>query len=151
MTNNDDMENGAYIKTWVGELVPQSSYESAHEPRGGGWGNVTNILFQNFHVQGVAGYAAAISQNSGDNGSYQGTSNMLVSNVTFANFSGYLLVDDADATTLVSCSTRNPCHDITFVDFALEPSEDAGYEVGATGTCTYIADEGVVGISGNGC
>lgn len=152
ITNNDDMENGAYIKTWVGELVPQSSYESDYEPRGGGWGNVTNVLFQNFHIEAVAGYAAAITQNSGDNGSYKGTSNMLVSNITFANFTGYLVdANSTNRTTSVSCSTRNPCYNITFVDFALEPREDAGYEVGATGTCTYIADEGVVGMSGSGC
>lgn len=37
LTYNEDMENGAYIKTWVGELVPQDSYESNYEPRGGGW------------------------------------------------------------------------------------------------------------------
>lgn len=37
LTYNDDMESSAYIKTWVGELVPQSSYESDYLPRGGGW------------------------------------------------------------------------------------------------------------------
>lgn len=37
LTYNDDMKNGAYIKTWVGELVPQDSYESEYKPRGGGW------------------------------------------------------------------------------------------------------------------
>lgn len=37
LPNNDDLETAAYIKTWVGELVPQSSYESDGEPRGGGW------------------------------------------------------------------------------------------------------------------
>lgn len=26
-----------YIKTWIGELAPQSSYESDYLPRGGGW------------------------------------------------------------------------------------------------------------------
>jgi galacturan 1,4-alpha-galacturonidase len=31
------MEDSAYIKTWMGGLVPQSSYESAGLPRGGGW------------------------------------------------------------------------------------------------------------------
>lgn len=25
----EDMQNSAYIKTWMGHLVPQSSYESA--------------------------------------------------------------------------------------------------------------------------
>lgn len=37
LTNNKMMKNGAYIKTWVGELVPQDDYESDYEPRGGGW------------------------------------------------------------------------------------------------------------------
>lgn len=37
LTYNDDMETAAYIKTWVGELVPQTSYESDYQPRGGGW------------------------------------------------------------------------------------------------------------------
>lgn len=75
---NEDMENGAYIKTWIGGQAPQSSYESAGLPNGGGWGNVRNILFSNFDIQG-ADLAAAITQDSGDNGSFAGTSNMLVS------------------------------------------------------------------------
>jgi hypothetical protein len=37
LTYNDDMEDSAYIKTWMGGLVPQSSYESGGLPRGGGW------------------------------------------------------------------------------------------------------------------
>lgn len=37
LINNNDMHNSAYIKTWVGELVPQDSYESDYLPRGGGW------------------------------------------------------------------------------------------------------------------
>lgn len=37
LTNNDDMHNAAYIKTWIGEQAPQSSYESAGLPNGGGW------------------------------------------------------------------------------------------------------------------
>ena len=49
---NDDMHNSAYIKTWVGALVPQSSYENAGLPRGGGWGSIRNVLFSNFEVHG---------------------------------------------------------------------------------------------------
>lgn len=37
LTNNDDLHDSAYIKTWMGGLVPQSSYESGGLPRGGGW------------------------------------------------------------------------------------------------------------------
>jgi hypothetical protein len=81
---NEDMENGAYIKTWIGEQAPQSSYESAGLPNGGGWGNVRNILFSNFKIQG-ADLATAITQSSGNpkNGTFAGTSNMLVSSPVF--------------------------------------------------------------------
>ncbi|KAG6366784.1 hypothetical protein INS49_000964 [Diaporthe citri] len=68
LTYNDDMHNSAYIKTWVGELVPQDSYESDYLPRGGGWGVVQNILFENFYVEGAAA-GPSISENSGNNGS----------------------------------------------------------------------------------
>ena len=37
LSYNLDMHNAAYIKTWIGEEAPQSSYESAGLPRGGGW------------------------------------------------------------------------------------------------------------------
>lgn len=37
LIHNNDMEDGAYIKTWMGALVPQTSYESDYLPRGGGW------------------------------------------------------------------------------------------------------------------
>ena len=85
---NEDMANGAYVKTWIGEQVPQNSYESAGLPRGGGWGAVRNVRFSNFEIQG-AGRAAAISQDSGDNGSFSGTSNMQVS-----SFRAYLTYND---------------------------------------------------------
>ena len=74
---NEDMENGVYIKTWIGEQAPQSSYESAGLINGGGWGNVRNVLFSNFDIQG-ANLATAVTQSSGNNGSFSGTSNMLV-------------------------------------------------------------------------
>lgn len=53
---NEDMHDSAYIKTWVGDLVPQNPsangyYENAGQPRGGGWGSVRNILFSNFIVR----------------------------------------------------------------------------------------------------
>jgi galacturan 1,4-alpha-galacturonidase len=37
LTNNNDLHDSAYIKIWMGGLVPQSSYESGGLPRGGGW------------------------------------------------------------------------------------------------------------------
>ncbi|KAL9625433.1 MAG: hypothetical protein Q9160_000496 [Pyrenula sp. 1 TL-2023] len=69
---NEDMGNGAYIKTWVGVPTLQTGsgngvYESGGVPRGGGTGAVRNILFENFEIMG-ANNAAAISQSSGSNG-----------------------------------------------------------------------------------
>lgn len=89
LTHNLDMHNSAYIKTWMGGLVPQDSYESGGLPRGGGWGTVRNLLFENFYVEGAKN-GPTIDQDSGDNGSYAGTSKMLVSNVIFQNFTGWL-------------------------------------------------------------
>ena len=85
---NNDKENGAYIKTWVGKLIPQSSYGSGGQPRGGGWGSVTNILFSNFLIHG-AHIGASISENSGNDGSATGISLMELLNVVFENFTGY--------------------------------------------------------------
>ncbi|TVY57267.1 putative galacturan 1,4-alpha-galacturonidase C [Lachnellula cervina] len=87
---NNDMHNSAYIKTYMGALVPQSGYESAGLPRGGGWGVVRNILFQNFKIRG-AGIGPNINQDSGNNGSFSGTSKMLVSGVRFVDFEGYMV------------------------------------------------------------
>ncbi|ESZ97710.1 glycoside hydrolase family 28 protein [Sclerotinia borealis F-4128] len=86
-TYNLDMHNTAYIKTWIGELAPQSGYENAGLPRGGGWGTINNLLFENFHTTGAA-IAAGISQDSGNNGSYTGTSKFAISDITFRNFTG---------------------------------------------------------------
>jgi galacturan 1,4-alpha-galacturonidase len=138
ITYNDDMENGAYIKTWIGELAPQSSYESAGQPRGGGWGNVSNIVFSNFNLTGPT-EAIAINQDSGNNGSFSGTSNMLVSNITFANFSGY----SSDHDSSISCSTRHPCYNINFENFHVLEGEDSDEEV--TLTCKWVEDGGVHG------
>lgn len=75
----NNIGQGAYIKTWVGELVSggDRDYESDYQPRGGGWGSVTNILFSNFDIEGARG-GGVITQNSGDNGTVAGTSNMLI-------------------------------------------------------------------------
>src|ERR1700761_9439095 len=86
---NNDMHNSAYIKTWVGALVPQASYESAGLPRGDGWGSVRNILFANSNVQG-ADAGPSITQDNGDNGTFPGTSRMDLSNIVFENFTGFL-------------------------------------------------------------
>jgi hypothetical protein len=140
---NEDMHNSAYIKTWVGALVPQSSYESAGQPRGAGWGSVTNVLFSNFDIQG-ANSGPAITQDNGNNGSLSGTSLMSISNVAFVDFTG--TIDTSKSTTAsVSCSKLHPCYNIDFDNVVLYPvnSTTAG-----TGTCKYTADGGVHGLSG---
>lgn len=83
---DEDIHNSAYIKTWAGALVPQSSYESNYQPRSAGWGSVRNILFANFHVQG-ADSGPAITEGSDNNGSYSGTSLMEILNIEFMNLS----------------------------------------------------------------
>ncbi|KAF2083352.1 glycoside hydrolase family 28 protein [Saccharata proteae CBS 121410] len=143
---NEDMHNSAYIKTWVGALVPQSSYESAGLPRGGGWGSVRNILFANFDVYG-ADAGPAITQDSGDNGSYPGTSLMDVENVSFVNFTGYL--NGKTTTASVSCSDVHPCYNIEFKNVDLKTaSNSTSY---GTGKCSYIESGGVHGLNGTGC
>lgn len=103
------MTNSAYVKTWIGVLTPQASYESAGLPRGGGWGSVRNILFSNFQVFGADG-GPAISEDSGDNGTFPGTSLMEISNVAFVNFTGYLSgKEKKNVTASVSCSSVHPC------------------------------------------
>ncbi|KAJ5946974.1 polygalacturonase [Penicillium verhagenii] len=140
---NNDMENGAYIKTWMGGLVPQSSYESAGLPRGGGWGSIRNVLFSNFDIDGASS-GIAITQDSGDNGSYVGTSKMSISNVAFVNFTGYI---DKDSTKVasVSCSNVYPCYNIDFDNVVLYPENST---TAGIGSCSYTAEDGVHGLSG---
>ena len=146
---NKDMHNSAYIKTWMGGLVPQSSYESGGLPRGGGWGVVRNLLFSNFEVYGASS-GPAINQNSGDNGSYTGTSKMEVSNVSFENFTGYL----AGSTTAASftCSDVHPCHGISVKNVTLYASENST-SPDTTVKCSDTASDGVAlcGLTGSGC
>jgi galacturan 1,4-alpha-galacturonidase len=135
--------NAVYVKTWVGELVSggDRDYESDFLPRGGGWGNVRNLLFSNFAVHGAKN-GGVITQNSGDNGTAAGTSNMLVSNVVFTNFTGYL--DGRETTASVSCSERQPCYNIAYVNYDLHTSANS------TGLgqakCKWIEDGGVHGV-----
>jgi galacturan 1,4-alpha-galacturonidase len=143
---NEDMHNCAYIKTWIGVQVPQSSYESAGQPNGGGWGNVTNITFSNFVVEG-ADSPPSITQDNGNNGSFSGTSKMQVSDVRFLNFTGWL---NGKATKGgVSCSVANPCSGIQYEDVHL--SNGVNGTDNTNGTCKYTAAGGVVGLQGSGC
>ncbi|RAH73559.1 putative extracellular exo-polygalacturonase [Aspergillus aculeatinus CBS 121060] len=140
---NEDMHNSAYIKTWVGALVPQDSYESDYLPRGGGWGSVKNIIFSNFDVQG-ANAGPAISESSGNNGSYAGTSKMLISNIAFVNFTGYINTTKS-TTSSVSCSKLYPCYNIEYDNVVLYPLNST---TPGKGSCSYTADGGVHGLSG---
>lgn len=81
-------------------------------------------------------------------GSYAGTSNMLVSNIAFVNFTGY--VTSSSKTASVSCSTRNPCYNIGFRNISLALTQN-GTVQGAVGTCSNIAAGGVFGMTGSGC
>lgn len=141
---NEDMHNSAYLKTWVGALVPQSSYESAGVPRGDGWGSIRNVLFSNFNVQGASA-GPSISQDSGDNGSYAGTSKMSISNVAFVNFTGWVDTEKSVVST-VSCSEVHPCYNIEYDNVVLYPGKNA--TTAGTGSCKYTADGGVHGLSG---
>lgn len=138
-----NIKNAVYIKTWVGELVSggDRDYESDYQARGGGWGNVRNMLFTNFDVRG-ADAGGVITQNNGDNGTAAGTSNMLVSNVAFVNFTGYL--DNKDTTTSISCSERNPCYNIEYVDYTLHQSVTTT-ELGSA-ECKWVNKGGVHGV-----
>jgi len=146
---NKDMHNSAYIKTWIGAQVPQSGYESAGLPRGGGWGVVRNILFENFHIEGAA-IGPNINQDSGNNGSFGGSSKMEISNVAFVNFEGYMEGAKGNRTAVVSCSKVNPCFNISLEGMKLASSRNVS-EVGAQGTCTYVAEGSVRGLNGAGC
>ncbi|KAL9087339.1 MAG: hypothetical protein Q9159_003685 [Coniocarpon cinnabarinum] len=136
---NEDMENGAYIKTWIGELAPQGSYESAGQPRGGGWGTVSNVLFSNFVLHGPS-LATAISQDSGDNGSFAGTSNMLVDNIAFVNFTGYN--NRSEIGNEISCSERHPCFNISYENFNVTALTNG---TAVQTTCRYTEDGAVHG------
>jgi len=129
---------------WVGNLVKggDRDYESDYQARGGGWGSVRNMLFTNFHVYGARA-GASISQNSGDNGTAAGTSNMLVSNVAFVNFTGYL--DNRPTTASVSCSTRNPCYNIDYRNYTLYTSMNATSN--GTASCKWTEAGGVHGLN----
>ncbi|KAK7450722.1 glycosyl hydrolase family 28 [Colletotrichum acutatum] len=136
-----DLRYGIYLKTWIGELAPQNGYESAGEPRGGGWGRIRNVVFSNVQYEGVNN-APSFYQNNGDNGSYAGTSNMEISNVVFANITGTL----SGATNRVSltCSQRFPCRDISFRNVDLIAGN------GTTTSCTgrWTLADTVTGLPG---
>lgn len=149
ITHNADMHNSAYIKTWIGVLVNQSSYESDFQPRGGGWGSVRNVQFSNFYIEG-ADAGPGISEDSGDNGTFPGTSLMEISNVAFVNFTGYLSGKEKNnRTASVSCSDVHPCYNIAFENVTVTVAENSTST--GTASCEYVSAGGVHGLVGSGC
>lgn len=112
-------------------------------------GNLTNLLFENFHIEGAA-LAAGISQDSGNNGSYTGTSKFLLSDITFRNFTGFLAGAKGTRTASVSCSNVHPCFGIAFDNFRVAYAENVT-AANATGSCSMIQKGGVEGMLGSGC
>lgn len=53
-------------------------------------------------------------------------------------------------TAEVICSNRHPCYDIVFEDFEIHPDYNGSVEAD-TAKCEFIAEGGVVGITGTGC
>jgi galacturan 1,4-alpha-galacturonidase len=112
-------------------------------------GVVQNIRFENFYIEG-AGIGPAINQDSGDNGSYAGTSLMEVSNIAFVNFTGYTQGGKGNRTASVSCSNVHPCFNIALQNVSLADAAN-GTAAPAQGSCAYIAPNGVSGLTGSGC
>jgi galacturan 1,4-alpha-galacturonidase len=110
-------------------------------------GVVQNIRFENFSIAGAA-IGPDITQDSGDNGSYPGTSKMEISNIAFVNFKGYMAGAKGTRTAAISCSEVHPCYNIALKGMELA-SSISGSETGAVGTCAYVAPGGVSGL--NGC
>jgi galacturan 1,4-alpha-galacturonidase len=125
----------------MGGLVPQSSYESAGLPRGGGWGNVSNITFENADLTGAKNIFI-VDENGGNNGSYTGSSKMLLSDIHLDNFYGVLANGDVVAT--ITCSNVEPCYDIYFTNVTVQGSSGGVL----TGSCKYTEADGVHGLSG---
>lgn len=107
-----------------------------------------NILFSNFRLQGPD-TAGSISQNSGDNGSFTGSSLMEISNVAFINFTGYTNYRSArpNQVSSISCSSVHPCYNIEYSDFTVSAGQNATAATAQT-PCTYTAVNGVRGVSG---
>jgi galacturan 1,4-alpha-galacturonidase len=112
-------------------------------------GVVQNIRFENFFIQG-AGIAAAITEDSGDNGTFPGTSLMEISNIAFVNFTGYTQGGKGNRTAEVTCSKVHPCFNIAFQNISIADAAN-GAETTAQGSCSFIANGGVTGLTGSGC
>ena len=67
---------------------------------------------------------------------------MLVNNVAFVNFTGYL--DGRDKTASVSCSTRQPCYNIDYKNYTIYTSSNKTNTGKAS--CKWVAEGGVRGV-----
>lgn len=132
-----DMRWSVYIKTWMGELIYQDHYESDYQERGGGWGNVRNLLFENFELENVS-RGPFITQDNGNDGTAGGTSKMEISSIVFRNFTGKLKSPSGRLGD-ISCSRFNPCFNIFFEDMDLEAT---------SGRCSMYRNGTVYGLPG---
>ncbi|KIW67515.1 hypothetical protein PV04_06759 [Phialophora macrospora] len=138
------MENGASIKTWIGEQAPQSSYESAGLPNGGGWGNVKHSVQQFRHPGGGFGDGHHTEQR-------QPQERHLRWDVQYAGiecgFHEFHWIDQHNGGEVrvndISCSERQPCYNIDYRNFMVAPTANAS-ALGLT-TCEYVEGGGVHG------
>ncbi|KAK8235662.1 putative galacturan 1,4-alpha-galacturonidase C [Phyllosticta capitalensis] len=151
---NDDLTNSAYVKTWIGVAALQNAsqngaYESGGVPRGAGVGVVQDVRFEGFVVEGAEA-GPAVTQDSGDDaeGTFAGTSRMLVRDLAFVGFRGWL-EEGAGEVASVSCSRTRPCEGIVVEDVVLTDGE--GGERLTEGECKWVAQGGVRGLNGTGC
>jgi len=75
---------------------------------------------------------------------------MEISNIAFVNFTGYIEGGKGNRTAAVSCSNVHPCFNIALQNVSLASSVN-GTAVSAQGSCSYIAKNGVSGLTGSGC
>jgi len=89
------------------------------------------------------------------NGSFAGTSKMLISNIAFINFTGYTAPSPSNNVSVVndiSCSKINKCFNIVYDNFqvvdplAVVGKGKAGKKAGIT-TCQYQRSGGIQGVS----
>lgn len=135
-----DMRWSVYIKTWIGHPVFQGDddYESGGLPRGGGWGKVRNLLFENFSLSDVARGPYITQDNGNNNEKYEGTSRMEISDIMFRNFRG-TLKSETGRLGEIYCSNPFPCHNIRFEDMKLDA---------APGKCRWHEAESISGLPG---
>jgi len=102
-----------------------------------------------------------ITQTSGDTSpaSHPGSSKMLIQNIVFANWTGWTQPSGSgftqggvalNETAAISCSTLFPCQGIIFQNVSLSYGEN-GTADGPLGTCTFAAENGIIGMDGTGC